>query len=320
MTAPRRADGGRPRFVAPMPGIRDGAPAWRAALRRIEDLGFDEVAVSEHYTHGWAMEPLTALAFAAASTSRLRFLTLVLNNDLRHPALVAKAFATADVLSEGRVTLGIGAGWMPGDYHALGVPFDVAGTRVARLEEALGIVTAFFAGGAVDARGAFYQVDALEALPAVVQRPRPPILVGAGGPRMLEVAGRLADVVGLHVTLGPDGFDERAAGEMSRTSIEAKIARARAAAQSVGRPAPAFELTPVLVVVDGIRSTAARPGFTDYVESHPEEFEDSPAVLVGTARQVARSVQRWHDELGIELWHLGADVGAAGRVVAAVNG
>ncbi len=320
MTAVGGTGPARPRFVAPMPGIHDGARAWRDGLRRIEDLGFDEVAVSEHYTQGWAMEPLTALAFAAAATSRLRFVTLVLNNDLRHPALVAKAFATADVLSEGRVTLGLGAGWMPADYQALGVPFDAAGTRVARLEEALGVVASFFAGGAVTASGAFYHVDGLEALPPVVQRPRPPILVGAGGPRMLDVAGRLADVVGLHVTLGPGGFDERAAREMSRASIEAKIARVQAAAQSAGRPTPAFELTPVLVVVDGARSTAARSGFTDYVESHAEEFADSPAVLVGSAREVARSVERWHDELGIALWHLGADVGAAGRVVAAVDG
>lgn len=316
MTAPA----GRPRFIAPMPGIRDGAGAWRDALRRIEDLGFDEVAVSEHYTQGWAMEPLTALAFAAAVTSRLRFLTLVLNNDLRHPALVAKAFATADVLSEGRVTLGIGAGWMPADYRALGVPFEPAGTRVGRLEEALGVVAAFLAGGVVDAAGVFYRVEALEALPPVVQRPRPPILVGAGGPRMLDLAGRVADVVGLHVTLGPAGFDERAAREMSRASIETKIARVRAAAQSVGRQAPTFQLTPVLVVVDGHRSTAARPGFTDYVESHAAEFADSPAVLVGSAPEVADAVERWREELGIELWHLGADVTAAGRVVAAASG
>lgn len=308
-----------PKFIAPMPGLAQGAIAWRESLRRIEDMGFDEVAISEHYSRGWAMEPLTALAFAAASSKRLRFLTLVLNNDLRHPAILAKAIATADVLSEGRVTLGIGAGWLPDDYGALGIRFDSPGIRLARLEESIGIVRAFFAGGTVSAHGDFYDVDELEALPSPSQVGGPPILVGAGGPRMLDLAGRTADIVGIHVTLGPDGFDERAALEMSATSIRSKIQRVLAAANAAGRPVPAFEFTPVIVVIDGDRSTSDRPGFSDYIESHPAEFAGSPAVLVGTSSQVAEAILRWTDELGIELWHLGANAAAVGRVIAEVH-
>lgn len=302
-----------------MPTIRDGAAAWRDRLKRIEDLGFDEVAISEHYSGGWAMEPLTALAFAAASTSRLRFLTLVLNNDIRHPAITAKAIATVDVLSGGRVSLGIGAGWLPEDYSALGLPFDPVGTRISRLEEAIKIIRAFFGGTTVDAAGTFYRVTDLEALPATVQKPGPPILIGAGGPRMLDLAGRTADIVGVHVTMKPEGFSEQAAQEMSAPAIAAKVQRVRTAAQGEGRPQPVLEFTPVVVVVDGHRSTAMRPGFTDYIELHPEEFADSPAVLVGTAEQIADSVKRWSSELGIGLWHLGADIEASGRVITAAN-
>jgi len=239
----------------------------------------------------------------------------VLNNDIRHPAVVAKALATADVLSEGRVTLGIGAGWLPADYAALGVPFDPAGTRIRRLEEGIGIIRSYFAGGRVDAHGRFYDVDGLEALPPTVQDPHPPLLVGGGGPRMLDLAGRHSDIAGIHVRMGPRGFDENAAHELSASSIRAKIARVIAAAEAAGRPAPVFQFAPVVVVIDGRRSTPVRTGFTDYIESHPEEFAESPAVLTGTTRQVADSVQRWTDELGIELWHLGADVEAAGGVM-----
>ncbi|TAM69479.1 MAG: LLM class flavin-dependent oxidoreductase [Microbacteriaceae bacterium] len=309
----------RPRFIAPMPGLQRETGAWRDRLARIEDLGFDEVAISEHYSRGWAMEPLTALAFAAALTTRLRLLTLVLNNDIRHPAVLAKAMATVDVLSEGRVTLGIGAGWLPADYDALGIPFESPGTRLARLEEGIGVIRAFFAGGTVQARGKHYQVTGLEALPGTVQYPNLPILVGAGGPRMLSLAGRVADIAGIHVTLGPHGFDERAARELSAASIRAKIRRVREAADAEHRPPPAFEFTPVVVIVDGDRSTAVRPGFTDYIESRPAEFADSPAVLAGTAGEVAESIHRWTEELGIELWHLGADIELAGRVVAAAR-
>lgn len=309
----------RPRFIAPMPSIRAGAGAWRKELRRIEDLGFDEVAVSEHYSQGWAMEPLTALAFAAASVPRLRFLTLVLNNDLRHPAILAKAIATADVLSDGRVTLGIGAGWLPADYTALGIPFDPAGTRIARLEEGIRVIRAFFAGGETKFNGTFYETNELESLPGTVQQPGPPILVGAGGPRMLDLAGRMADIVGIHVAMSPNGFDLRAAREMSATAIESKIARVRESARAAARSAPTFEFTPIVVIIDAKRSTSVRPGFSDYIESHPAEFAESPAVLVGTARQVADSVKRWSEELGIEFWHLGPDIEAVARVVSAAN-
>ncbi|MHA7985488.1 LLM class flavin-dependent oxidoreductase [Rathayibacter sp. CAU 1779] len=308
-----------PRFIAPFPSLADGARQWRERLRRIEDLGFDEAAISEHYSQGWAMEPLAALAFAAAETSRLRLLTLVLNNDVRNPAVLAKAIATVDVLSEGRVTLGIGAGWLPADYEALGLPFDRPGTRLDRLAEGVTVIRSFFAGGSVDERGKFYKISGLEAIPATIQQSGPPILIGAGGPRMLDLAGGLADIVGVHVTMGANGFDENAAREMSGSAIRAKIDRVRASAAGAGRPVPAIQFTPVVVVIDGIRSTAVRPRFTDYFEENATEFEDSPAVLIGSANTIAESITRWTDELGITLWHLGHNVESVASIVAAAR-
>ena len=96
------------RFIAPMPRLQKDGAAWVSEVRRLETMGFDTVAVSEHVTNGWQLAPLAAMAFAAASTSRLRVLSLVVQNDLHHPALLAKDIATIDALSNGRIELGIG--------------------------------------------------------------------------------------------------------------------------------------------------------------------------------------------------------------------
>ncbi len=125
---------GLPSIIAPAPRFVAGARRWREELVRIEDLGFDLLAISEHYTDGWTFEPMVTVAFAAAATSRLRIAPIVLNNDLRHPAIVAKAIATVDQLSDGRVS-GIGAGWLARDYEALGLDQDRPGVRLSRLED-----------------------------------------------------------------------------------------------------------------------------------------------------------------------------------------
>ena len=306
------------RFIAPAPRLGDRGDFWREDVQHIEELGFDIVAVSEHYTGGWSMEPLTALAFAAAFTNRVRLLSLVLNNDLRHPAMLAKAVSTADVLSGGRMMLGVGAGWLAADYDALGVTFDRAQVRLSRLEEALTIMRAFLAGSTVDHHGTHYQVHGLEALPPPTRAGGPPILVGGGGPRILRLAGHVADVVGIHVTLGAGKFDDAAARELSLEQIRHKVDIVNRAASEVGRRRPELQFTPAVVVIDGERSTAERPGFTDYITSHRREFGNSPSVLIGDAQSVGEQILHWQGELGIELWHLGGRIDAVSRVIKSI--
>jgi alkanesulfonate monooxygenase SsuD/methylene tetrahydromethanopterin reductase-like flavin-dependent oxidoreductase (luciferase family) len=125
------------RFIASMPPLTGHPQVWRDALLKIEDLGFSSVSVSDHFTSGWAIEPIVAMTAATQSTSRLRVLSLVFSNDYRHPVLLQKAMATLDVLSGGRVELGLGAGWMRDEYEAIDLPFDRPGTRVGRLEESV---------------------------------------------------------------------------------------------------------------------------------------------------------------------------------------
>ena len=132
---------------------------------------------------------------AAAATSTLRVGTFVLDNDFRHPAAVAKEAATVDLLTDGRFELGIGAGWNAADYRKTGLTFEPAGTRVSRLAESLQIIKAFFSGQPVTFHGQHYQIEGLDASPLPVQRPRPPIMLGANGRRMLTLAAQEADIL-----------------------------------------------------------------------------------------------------------------------------
>jgi probable F420-dependent oxidoreductase len=306
-------------FIAPMPRLGGDSRAWVAELQCIEDLGFHAVAVSEHYSHGWAMDALTAVNYALAATSRLRAMPLVLNNDLHHPAVLAKAIATADVFSAGRTALGIGAGWLADDYRALGAEFETAAVRIARLEEALTVIAAFFDGGNVTFQGKYYQVSDLEALPRPAQRPRPPVLVAGGGPRLLDLAARHADIVGLHFKLGSGGYDATAAAGLTRESIKEKLETVAAAATRAGRALPEIQFTCYDVNVAGEQVTPVRPGFSDYITAHPEHFADSPVSLRGDVAKCVDDLLRWNEEFGISYWSLGGNLEALAPIVARLS-
>lgn len=306
-------------FMAPVPRLDKGARDWQDRLRRIEDLGFHSVAISEHFSQGWAMDALTAMAFAAAATSRLRCTSLVLNSDLHHPAMLAKAIATADVLSGGRVTLGLGAGWLRDDYHALGSQFQPASVRLTRMEEALQVVKQFFEQDQVTFRGQHYQLADLQALPRPVQRPRPPILVGGGGPRLLTIAARYADIVGIQATRGPAGLSQKAARNLSRAGLAAKIDLVREASAAAGRRMPQLQFTCYDVNVGGVQVTGDRTAFSSYLQAYPEDFAGSPVSLRGDVAQCVDSLVRWREELGITHWNLGPDIETLAPVVARLS-
>ncbi len=304
------------KFIASMPRFSGDAGKWVAALRRLEAHGFDTVALSHHVIHGWQLGLVAAMAYAAASTTRLRVLSLVAQNGLQHPALLAKDIATIDALSGGRVELGIGAGWQQGDYHALGLPFDAPGRRVERLAEAVTVIRQYLGGETVDFAGEHYRVNGMEALPRCVQTPNPPILIGAGGPRMLDLAGRTADIVGVHARMGRGRIDRAAVADLGPTAIAAKIDRVRAAARAADRPLPVLQFSCYHVqVTDGPEPSGDRSSWADLLQAEPEVLADSPAVLVGTAAECAARLHEWRDRFGITYWHLGADADAASRIL-----
>jgi probable F420-dependent oxidoreductase len=162
-----------------------------AQARRAEALSYATLLLRDRFMRepfGDQLAPMVALAAAAGATRTLRVGTLVLDNDWRHPVLLAKEAATLDLLSGGRFELGIGAGWLGEEYRRAGMPFDAPGVRVGRFEESLRVLKGLLAGPAFTFAGAHYSVTGLEGFPRPVQRPRPPILVGAGSKRMLGIA------------------------------------------------------------------------------------------------------------------------------------
>ncbi len=159
---------------------------WAEKARKVEDLGYSTLTVPDHLTD--LMAPMPALVSAAAATTHLRVSTNVLNNDLRHPVLVAREAATVDLLTDGRLELGLGAGSIQSEYAQAGVAFDAGGRRVERLAEAVTIIKGLLKGDQVTFAGRHYRVTGHTLAPLPLQKPRPPIMIGGNGRRLLTLA------------------------------------------------------------------------------------------------------------------------------------
>lgn len=185
---------------------------WRTKARRIEDAGYATLVIPDHFT--CLFSPIPALLSAADATGVLRVGSFVFDNDFRHPAMLAKDVATLDVLSDGRFELGMGAGWYRGEYEQVGIPFDPLETRHSRLEEAIGVMKRLFSAEPVTFSGRFYTLKDHDGRPKPVQRPHPPLLIGGAGKRMLSIAAREADIIGIHFYV--DNVEDRMESALAR--------------------------------------------------------------------------------------------------------
>ncbi len=279
------------------------AAAWAAIARKAEDLGFSTFTMGDHLDAQFA--PTVGLMAAAAATSTLRIGALTYANDYRHPVVLAKEVATLDLLSSGRLELGVGAGWMTTDYEQAGIPLDPAGVRIERLAEAIAVLKGLFADGPVTFAGEHYAVAGLEGTPKPVQRPHPPILVGGGGRRILQLAAREADIIGLNfnlhggridATVGPDGTAEHTAEKLEWIreaagdrfdEIELQV-RIHLAVITDDRAALAEQLAPAF-------------GLT------PEAALSSPHSLAGTVEQIIDDLVEQRERFGISYLGISAD-------------
>ena len=276
------------------------AAEWLATARQAEELGFSTIQIFDHFVHG--LGPVAALAAAAMATRTVRLGSFVFANDYRHPVLLAQEAATVDQLSDGRLELGLGAGWDRAEYTAAGLPFDPPGQRIARLEEAIQIVKRLWTEEGVTTAGEHYAVTDLTLAVRPVQRPHPPILIGGGGQRLLELGGRHADIVGLAPRAFPDG-------SLDPTSITAqatarKLGWIRAAAAS--RPiCPEINVYVYAVeITDDAPAAAER--LTEGFELPANEILTSPHTLIGTIEEIVETLHQRRERDGITYITVGS--------------
>lgn len=312
------------RFIAPMPLPARPGPHWRDSLRKIEDVGFHSVSVSEHLTRGWVLEATVAMMAAAAATDRLRILSLVLANDYRHPVLLHKAAASIDLLSDGRLELGLGTGWLSSDYRGSGISLDPPGVRIGRLEETLKILKGLFGPHPFSFEGAHYRIRDLDGLPKPIQRPHPPILVGGGGKRILRLAALEADIVGVHCNLrrGKPGMHAAADFSAHRVAEKVRWVHEEIEAAAPGRKSPVLQFSIYLCRVSDSsgKGTEAVSSFARWLGADPFLISDSPAVLVGSMEQCVEKLQEQRERYGFSYFKLGGDIEAVAPIVARLAG
>ena len=247
------------------------------------------------------MAPFAALATAAMIAPSLRLGTLVIDNDFRHPAVLAKEAATLDLLSDGRFELGLGAGWLTAEYNEAGIPFDSAGTRIARLEEAITILKGLFRGEPVTFHGQHYHIDGLASFPLPAQKPHPPILLGGGGNKMLSLAGREADIISLLTTSVASGTFARGVEDRLSDRVAEKIGWIRDAA---GPRFNSIELSlfPDVIVTADRRAAASRLAQERGWDVAPETVLDMPAVLIGSIDEIVETLQARRERFGFSYF------------------
>lgn len=306
------------RFIAPMPRF-DSPATWRDQIRRIEDLGFSTVAVAEHIA-GWQMEPVVALTAAAEVTSSLRLLSLVMCNDFRHPVLTHRSMAMLDVLSSGRVEIGLGAGWLADDFRSIGLPTDSPGERIERVGESVQLLKLLFADGPADFQGRHYTVRGLDGAPRSVQRPHPPLLLGGGGPRMLRLAAQHADIIAVHPRMTTGTLGPEAAADLSAIQVGNKIRLVEKEICAAGRAVDDVEIqfNVYLTEVDG--HPASRSSFNEHLRADPELYAHSPAVLSGSVDRCCDLLVERRERFGISYIQLKSDLDSAAPIVARLAG
>ena len=308
------------RFLADVREVAD-ARALGETARRAEAIGYSTLAVPDHLID--QLSPVPAMAVIAATTERIRISPFVLNNDLRHPAVLAQDLASLDVLSGGRLDVAIGAGWNRAEYEAIGLPFEATPVRQARLAEAIAVLKGCFAPAPFTFAGQHYTITDYDAHPKPIQQPHPPFLIGGGGRRTLELAAREAAIVGFAPRIRPGGAPDP--GSITFEGTREKVGWVREAA---GDRFDGLELN-VYPSMTGISVTdrplaeaqevAERLEARSGVPISAEELLASPHIYIGTEDDFVAKFQRLRDELGITSIMVGG-VGELDRVVERLAG
>ena len=306
----------RPMRFATQSGSAPSGQEWIDRAKRLEALGYDTIAMPDHMIGGaWAAMP--TLAVAATVTQKLRVGTLVVDNDFRNPTVFARECATLDVLTHGRFELGIGAGWLDRDYQSTGIPFDRGRVRVARLAEAVTLMKRLFTEEKVTFAGEYYRVEKAECRPKPVQQPYPPILIAGGGPQILALAGREANIVAI-VAPGITGSGKVPPENFTLDTMREQIGLVRDAA---GVRFGEIELS---MFLDCILTDDREKIIADMAEKakvEPDAVRNSAYRGIGTLREIRDHIVHLRDAIGITYFCLrGPDVERLGPIVGELAG
>jgi probable F420-dependent oxidoreductase len=268
---------------------------WLDFARKAEDLGFSTMVAQDHFVP--QLSPLLSLVAAAAVTTRIRMAAIVLDNDFRHPAMTAKEAATADVLTGGRLEVGLGAGWMMGDYEKTHIPFEAPGNRYERLRETTQILKAFFhEETAVTYHGKHYTIDNLDASPKTTQKPHPPIMVGGRQKRMLGLAAREADIVSISM------LDRRTPDGPPVPTFAEKVEWVKAAAPDRFDSIEIHANAGGTVVTDNAQE--ALEAAATRMSIPVEDVLNTPANLIGSVDAIVEQLLQWRETCHVSYFVL----------------
>ena len=294
------------RFLADARGIGSVRDLTETA-RRAESIGIDTLVVPDHLIE--QLSPVPAMAVIASVSDELRIGAFVLNNDLRHPAVLAQDLASLDVLSEGRLDVAIGAGWNRPEYEAIGIPFDPTPVRQARLAEAISVLKGCFAHGPFSYSGEHYAINDYDAHPKPIQKPHPPFLIGGGGRRTLTLAAREANVVGLAPRILPNGVGDPASVTLAATAEKIEWVCEAAGDRFADLEFNVYPSMTAVSVTDHPRreaeELAERLTERSGVAISADEVLDAPHLFIGSVDGFVEKFSRLRDELGISSFMVG---------------
>ncbi len=272
----------------PLPGL-----SWLDSAREVEQLGYSTLFVPDHFESGPG--PIASLAAMAAVTSTLNVGILVLDCDFRHPVPLAKELATIDQISEGRLEVGLGAGWKRHDYDSSGIPMDPPGVRVTRLQEHTAVLKGLWAEGPFSFSGEHYTVTDLDGTPTPHTPGGPPIVVGGGAPRLLRWAGATADIVGVNASIHSGEIDLDAAADALADRIDEKVGWVK---EGAGDRFDDLELNAWLAVAELTDDPAVVELFAGAFGTTPDELRRSPLALVGAEGEIGEILTERRDRWG----------------------
>jgi len=276
---------------------------WVELAKATEDHGFSSLTMPDHFTDQLA--PVPALMSAADATSKLRIGALVWDNDYKHPVVLAKELATMDLLSDGRLEIGIGAGWMATDYEQSGMVYDKPGVRIDRFLEGLEIIKRAMTGEKFSFTGAHYKITDYVSAPLPVQRPCPPILIGGGGPRVLKLAAQLADIVGINPSMKDGVVNAETITHMTADAVAEKI---KIVENTAGTRMQNIELNIRAFLVNICDSAdEAINGTANMFKVAPEMIANSPFALMGPPAKIAEDLLARRERWGLSYIIVGGE-------------